>query len=55
MVNTLPFGSDYVQLRQAMQELLPESFVPSGGAVSLEYCHPGDGPTFVARCLCHAR
>src|ERR671912_1479470 len=32
MVNTFPFGSDFVQLRQAMQELLQESFVPSGGA-----------------------
>ena len=32
MVNTFPFGSDVVQLRQAMQELLQESFVPSGGA-----------------------
>jgi HSP20 family protein len=32
MVNTFPFGSDFVQLRQAMQELLQESFVPSGGS-----------------------
>jgi HSP20 family protein len=32
MVNTFPFGSDVVQLRQAMQELLQESFVPSGGS-----------------------
>ena len=32
MVNTFPFGSDFVQLRQAMQELLQDSFVPSGGA-----------------------
>jgi HSP20 family protein len=34
MVNTFPFGSDFVQLRQAMQELLQESFVPSGGSRS---------------------
>ena len=32
MVNTFPFGADFVQLRQAMQELLQDSFVPSGGA-----------------------
>ena len=32
MVNTFPFGSDFVQLRQAMQELLHDSFVPSGGS-----------------------
>ena len=32
MVNTFPFGSDFVQLRQAMQELLQDSFVPSGGS-----------------------
>ncbi len=34
MVNTFPFGSDFVQLRQAMQELLQDSFVPSGGSRS---------------------
>jgi HSP20 family protein len=32
MVNTFPFGQDFVQLRQAMQELLQDSFVPSGGS-----------------------
>ena len=32
MVNTFPFGTDFVQLRQAMQELLQDSFVPSGGS-----------------------
>ena len=32
MVTQFPFGSDFVQLRQAMQELLQDSFVPSGGA-----------------------
>src|SRR5215212_1391684 len=32
MVSQFPFGSDFVQLRQAMQELLQDSFVPSGGA-----------------------
>ena len=32
MVNTFPFGSDFVQLRQAMHELLQDSFVPSGGS-----------------------
>src|ERR671917_192827 len=32
MVNTFPFGSDFVQLRQAMQELLQDSSVPSGGS-----------------------
>ena len=32
MVNTFPFGSDFIQLRQAMQELLHDSFVPSGGS-----------------------
>ena len=32
MVNTFPFGSDFIQLRQAMQELLQDSFVPSGGS-----------------------
>src|ERR687898_1392498 len=34
MVNQFPFGSDFVQLRQAMQELLQDSFVPSGGSRS---------------------
>jgi HSP20 family protein len=34
MVNTFPFGSDFVQLRQAMRELLQDSFVPSGGSRS---------------------
>src|SRR5215211_1704250 len=32
MVNTFPFGSDFVQLRQAMQDLLQDSLVPSGGS-----------------------
>src|SRR5215203_4559010 len=32
MLNTFPIGSDFVQLRQAMQELLQDSFVPSGGS-----------------------
>ena len=32
MVSQFPFGSDFVQLRQAMQELLQDSFVPSGGS-----------------------
>src|SRR5215204_4090988 len=32
MVNTFPFGSDFVQLRQAMQALLQDSFVSSGGS-----------------------
>jgi HSP20 family protein len=31
-VKTFPFGSDFVQLRQAMDELLQDSFVPSGGS-----------------------
>jgi HSP20 family protein len=35
MVNMFPFGSDFVQLRQAMQELLQDSFVPSGGSAHL--------------------
>jgi HSP20 family protein len=47
MVNTYPFGSDFVQLRQAMQELLQESFVPSGGSR-----YPwGAGPRVMARPL----
>jgi hypothetical protein len=32
MVSQFPFGSNFVQLRQAMQELLQDSFVPSGGS-----------------------
>src|SRR5215218_7227445 len=32
MVNTFPFGSDFVLLRDAMQQMLQESFVPSGGS-----------------------
>lgn len=32
MVNQFPFGSDFVLLRDAMNQLLQESFVPSGGA-----------------------
>ena len=31
MVNTFPFGSDFVVLRDAMNQLLEESFVPSVG------------------------
>src|SRR5215212_8566768 len=32
MVNQFPFGSDFVFLRDAMNQLLSDSFVPSGGA-----------------------
>jgi HSP20 family protein len=32
IVSQFPFGSDFVQMRQAMQELLQDSFVPSGGS-----------------------
>lgn len=32
MVTQLPFSSDFVLLRDAMSQLLSESFVPSGGA-----------------------
>ncbi len=32
MVNQFPFGSDFVLLRDAMNQLLQDSFVPSGGA-----------------------
>ena len=34
MVNQYPFGSDFVLLRDAMQQLLQDSFVPSGGSRS---------------------
>src|SRR5215217_170867 len=34
MVNQFPFGSDFVLLRDAMNQLLTDSFVPSGGARS---------------------
>ena len=32
MVNQFPFGSDFVLLREAMNQLLQDSFVPSGGS-----------------------
>ena len=32
MVTQLPFGSDFVLLRDAMNQLLSDSFVPSGGS-----------------------
>jgi HSP20 family protein len=32
MVNTFPFGEDFVLLRDAMRQMLQESFVPSGGS-----------------------
>jgi HSP20 family protein len=32
MVNTFPFGQDFVLLRDAMRQMLQESFVPSGGS-----------------------
>ncbi len=32
MVNQFPFGSDFVLLRDAMNQLLQDSFVPSGGS-----------------------
>ena len=34
MVTQFPFGSDFVLLRDAMHQLLSDSFVPSGGARS---------------------
>ena len=34
MVTQYPFGSDFVLLRDAMNQLLQDSFVPSGGARS---------------------
>jgi HSP20 family molecular chaperone IbpA len=34
MVTQYPFGSDFVLLRDAMNQLLTDSFVPSGGARS---------------------
>lgn len=34
MVSSFPFGSDYVVLRDAMNQLLEESFVPSRGSRS---------------------
>jgi HSP20 family protein len=34
MVNQFPFGSDFVLLRDAMSQLLQDSFVPSGGSRS---------------------
>ncbi len=34
MVNQFPFGSDFVLLRDAMNQLLSDSFVPSGGSRS---------------------
>src|ERR687897_3076770 len=32
MVNTFPLGQDFVLLRDAMQQMLQESFVASGGS-----------------------
>jgi HSP20 family protein len=32
MVSQFPFGSDFILLRDAMNQLLQDSFVPSGGA-----------------------
>jgi HSP20 family protein len=32
MVNQFPFGSDFVLLRDAMNQLLQDSFIPSGGS-----------------------
>ncbi len=32
MVNTFPLGQDFVFLRDAMRQMLQESFVPSGGS-----------------------
>ena len=32
MVNTFPFGQDFVLLRDAMRQMLQDSFVPSGGS-----------------------
>src|SRR5687767_14657071 len=32
MVNTFPLGQDFVLLRDAMRQMLQESFVPSGGS-----------------------
>src|SRR3954453_4944803 len=34
MVSQYPFGSDFVLLRDAMSQLLQDSFVPSGGSRS---------------------
>jgi HSP20 family protein len=34
MVNTFPLGQDFVLLRDAMRQMLQESFVPSGGSRS---------------------
>ena len=34
MVSQFPFGSDFVLLRDAMNQLLTDSFVPSGGSRS---------------------
>ncbi len=34
MVNQFPFGSDFVLLRDAMNQLLQDSFIPSGGSRS---------------------
>ena len=41
MVNQFPFGSDFVLLRDAMNQLLQDSFVPSGGARSGWSCRLG--------------
>src|SRR5215213_2000356 len=32
VVNQFPFGSDFVLLRDAMNQLLQDSFIPSGGS-----------------------
>jgi hypothetical protein len=32
MVSQFPFGSEFVLLRDAMNQLLQDSFIPSGGA-----------------------
>ena len=55
MVTQFPFGSDFVLLRDAMNQLLTDSFVPSGGARSgWGYRFRGNGPARALGRLCHA-
>ena len=55
MVSQFPLSSDFVLLRDAMNQLLTDSFVPSGGgALRLGQRFPSNGPTDAAGCVCHA-
>ena len=55
MVSQFPLSSDFVLLRDAMNQLLPGQLRPLGGCTpGLEHWHEKrhDGSTHAARCLC---